>query len=108
MTLYLVAGSQAATGRQNHVILVKMSQLIKTHKEDNHNDSNDSSKSLGICLVDNVLFIDITTTGSESDTADDEDEPVLDTVNVLHDGGVNRIRVCIFNKIVYSTYASSV
>ena len=45
MTLYLVAGSQAATGRQNHVILVKMSQLIKTHKEDNPNDSNDSSES---------------------------------------------------------------
>lgn len=53
----------------------------------------------GTCLVDNVLFIHNITTGSESD-ADDEDEPVLDTVHVLHDGGVNRIRVCIFNKII--------
>ena len=43
MTAYLVAGSQAAIGRQNHVILVKMSQLVKTHKEDNPNDSADDS-----------------------------------------------------------------
>ena len=43
MTAYLVAGSQAPTGRQNHVILVKMSQLVKTHKEDNPNDSADDS-----------------------------------------------------------------
>ena len=43
MTAYLVAGSQAASGRQNHVILVKMSQLVKTHKEDNPDDSNDDS-----------------------------------------------------------------
>ena len=33
------------------------------------------------------------TTGSDSDN-DDEDQPVLDTINVIHDGGVNRIRVC--------------
>ena len=45
MTVFLVAGSQAATGRQNHVTLVKMSQLVKTHKEDKPNDSDDSSKS---------------------------------------------------------------
>ena len=43
MTAYLVAGSQAATGRQNHVMLVKMSQLVKTHKEDNPNNSDDNS-----------------------------------------------------------------
>ena len=36
-----------------------------------------------------------TTIGSDSDNDDDEDEPVLDTINVIHDGGVNRIRVCI-------------
>lgn len=62
MTLYLVAGSQAATGRQNHVTLVKMSQLVKTHKEDNRDDSNDSSKpcdtSVLIVLFDSMLFFD--------------------------------------------------
>lgn len=45
MTLCLVAGSQAAAGKHNHVTLVKMSQLIKTHKEDKTNDSDDSSES---------------------------------------------------------------
>ena len=45
MMLYLVAGSQSATGRQNHVTLVKMSQLVKTYKEDKPNDSDDSSES---------------------------------------------------------------
>ena len=35
------------------------------------------------------------TTGSDGDDDDDdEDQPVLDTINVIHDGGVNRIRVC--------------
>jgi len=43
--------------------------------------------------------------GSDSDIIDDEDEPVLDTVNVIHDGAVNRLRVrgpnilCTWNSI---------
>ena len=59
MTLYLVAGSQAAVGRQNHVTLVKMSQLVKTHKEDKPNDNDDSSKlhDASISAIpDNVLY----------------------------------------------------
>lgn len=44
------------------------------------------------------------TIGSDSDIVDDEDEPVLDTVNVIHDGGVNRIRVCVFSKILVFLY----
>ena len=35
----------------------------------------------------------MTLLGSDSDIVDDEDEPVLDTVNVIHDGAVNRLRV---------------
>ena len=45
MMLYLVADLQSATGRQNHVTLVKMSQLVKTYREDKPNDSDDSSES---------------------------------------------------------------
>ena len=30
MTAYIVAGTQAAPGKQNHVIVMKMSQLDKT------------------------------------------------------------------------------
>ena len=34
MTAYLIAGTQAATGQQNFVILMKMSQLKSTYKDD--------------------------------------------------------------------------
>jgi len=52
---------------------------------------------VGVVLVvlDSIPFFLTNIVGSDSDTVDDEDEPVLDTVNVIHDGGVNRIRVCI-------------
>ena len=33
MTAYLVAGTQAEKGRQNFVILMKMSDLYSTYKE---------------------------------------------------------------------------
>ena len=38
--------------------------------------------------------------GSDSDDDDDEDQPVLDTINVIHDGGVNRIRVSLSKYVI--------
>ncbi|XP_065912386.1 glutamate-rich WD repeat-containing protein 1-like [Dysidea avara] len=87
MTTFVVAGTQAATSRQDHVILVKMSQLTKTHKEDSQHDSDDDS--------------------SDSDIVDDEDEPVLDTVNVIHDGAVNRLRVApLKERLLVATWST--
>ena len=34
MTAYLVAGTQAAAGQQNFIILMKMSQVKSTYKEE--------------------------------------------------------------------------
>ena len=34
MTAYLIAGTQAAAGQQNFIILMKMSQLKSTFKEE--------------------------------------------------------------------------
>lgn len=34
MTAYIVAGTQAALGQQNHVIVMKMSELDKTFQND--------------------------------------------------------------------------
>ena len=34
MTAYVVAGTQAALGKQNHVIIMKMSELDKTFEKD--------------------------------------------------------------------------
>ena len=40
------------------------------------------------------------TAGSDSEM-DEDDEPVLDSINVMHDGGVNRIRVCMcFGQVI--------
>ena len=40
MTVYIVAGTQAAPGKQNHVIVMKMSQLDKTISNDEDSKSN--------------------------------------------------------------------
>lgn len=40
MTAYIVAGTQAAPGKQNHVIVMKMSQLDKTISNDEDSKSN--------------------------------------------------------------------
>lgn len=65
MTAYIVAGTQAPPGKQNHVIVMKMSQLDKTSPSDDESDSDDE-------LLD--------------------EEPDLDTAMFNHTGGVNRIR----------------
>lgn len=65
MTAYIVAGTQAAQGKQNHVIVMKMSQLDRTISNDEESDSDDE-------LLD--------------------EEPELDTAMLNHMGGVNRIR----------------
>ena len=44
MTIHLVAGSQAASDRQNFVTLVKMSQLVETYNESSLDDSDEGSK----------------------------------------------------------------
>jgi len=65
MTAYIVAGTQAAPGKQNHVIVMKMSQLDKTISNEEESDSDDE-------LLD--------------------EEPELDSAMLNHTGGVNRIR----------------
>lgn len=66
MTAYLVAGSQADKADKNKITLLKLSELHKTQTSESDDDSED-------------------------DEALDE-EPVLEHVNIPHNGGVNRIR----------------
>lgn len=40
MTAYIVAGTQAALGQQNHVIVMKMSELDKTFQNDQDSEWN--------------------------------------------------------------------
>ena len=60
MMLYLIAGSQSATGRQNHMALDKMFHPVKTYKEDKPNDSDDSSES-----HDSVVYVSVCTSIKE-------------------------------------------
>ena len=39
MTAYLIAGTQAEAGRQNFIMLMKMSDMHSTHKEEEDEDS---------------------------------------------------------------------
>lgn len=71
LTCYAVSGSQSAKGQQNHVIVIKMSNLHRTSKP----KSEDAEES-----------------DSESDE-DEDSKPELETALVKHAGCVNRIRV---------------
>jgi ribosome assembly protein RRB1 len=73
LTCYGVSGSQSAKGHQNHVIVLKMSNLNRTSKPKDGEDEEDS----------------------DSDSDEDEDsKPELETALIKHTGCVNRIRVC--------------
>ena len=48
MTAYIVAGTQAAPGKQNFVIVMKMSQLDKTNSE---NDEDEESEKLHVQIL---------------------------------------------------------
>ena len=45
MTAYIVAGTQAALGQQNHVIVMKMSELDKTFQNDQDSEWNGNCES---------------------------------------------------------------
>lgn len=73
-TSYIVAGTQASKVQANHIIVMKLSNLHKTGKEDDDDDDDDDELS------------------------DDEDElsknPKMAGALIKHQGTVNRIRVC--------------
>ena len=84
MTCFTVAGTQADIGRNNHVIVMKMSNLNKIPQpkkkaEDEDKDEEESSE-------------------SEEEEEDEDEKPILETALVKHrSGAVNRIRVCTFS-----------
>ena len=66
-----MSGTQAEANAQNNVIVMKMSNLKKTLKENNaESDSED-----------------------DSDSEDEDDQPELEAAMIKHSGAVNRIRV---------------
>ncbi|KAJ2365613.1 Ribosome assembly protein rrb1 [Coemansia sp. RSA 2611] len=68
-TMYAVAGTQAERAHQNQVLLLKWSQLHRTI----HDDVDDEDK--------------------DDDVNDLDEDPILETKTLRHQGGVNRVRV---------------
>ena len=74
--MYMVAGTQAERAHVNNVIVMKMSNLTKTNKDDKSKDDSEDD---------------------DSEDEDDDDKPELETAMIKHTGGVNRIRVSAWN-----------
>lgn len=78
LTMYIVAGTQAAKTHVNNLLVMKMSNLhsTKQHSEDSESESSDSE--------------------DESD----ERTPVMNVAPVKHQGCVNRVRYCRWKRVV--------
>ncbi len=88
---------KADNKKKNHVILMKMSQLNKTDKQD------DSKVKIDHMTVMLFYFL----SGDSEDELDD-DEPILDTVMIQHGGAVNRIRVKLLKHLNVYNYISTI
>lgn len=81
MTSYVVTGTQADVPTNNKLVVMKMSQLSRTLKEENSDDDDD-------------------------DDEDDVDEdPILEHRSIRHMGGVNRIRAMPGEPSVVATWS---
>ena len=70
LTCYLVAGTQAEKTQKDNVIVMKMSNLHKTLKEEQEDEDD-----------------------MEDEDEDLDEKPELEAAMIVHTGGVNRIRV---------------
>lgn len=75
-TVYVACGTQAERAHANNVIVMKMSNLQK-NKGTNEDDDD-----------------------SDEDSEDEDEKPELDTAMLKHNGGVNRLRVCMLSSSV--------
>ena len=75
LTCYIAAGTQAQRGKGNHIIVMKMSNLLRTSKAKPDLDSDEED--------------------TDSDSEDEDEKPELETAVINHRSGcINRIRVC--------------
>eukprot|EP00124_Ichthyophonus_hoferi_P002072 Ihof_evm6s129 gene=Ihof_evmTU6s129 len=80
MTAYVVAGTQADRPQNNKILVMKMSQMMKTmHDEDSEGDDS----------------------GDENNT---DDDPILETRMIKTVGGVNRLRVNPMNPGIVASW----
>ncbi|KAF7456948.1 WD domain, G-beta repeat-containing protein [Cryptosporidium felis] len=78
-TCYVIAGTQANTADNNHILLMKWSRMHKTKRDRDDTDS--------------ISSLDSDSDDSDSESFLDED-PIVNVEAIPHKGTVNRIRVC--------------
>ncbi|KAG8734574.1 ribosome biosynthesis protein rrb1 [Ceratobasidium sp. 414] len=78
-TAYLVTGTQADIASKNEVMVMKMSRMCKTQKDDGDSDDSDD----------------------DSDVEDEE--AALEYRSISHPGGVNRVRAQLFSSLPSAT-----
>lgn len=82
MSMYLVSGTQAEKANKNRVILMKLSNLNKTHKdEDSESDSDEES---------------------DEEEESSKKKPNMDFIQLKHHGCINRIRSTVYNNSILS------
>lgn len=77
-TCFIVSGTQASNALANNVIVMKMSNLKKTYKEEKEDESDEDEDE------------------EEDDDDEEENNPELEAALIKHTGGINRIRVSYF------------
>lgn len=79
LSAYFVAGTQADRPSKNSLQVLKVSELRKTKHDDDSESSDDDS--------------------------DVDEDPILETQKIPHDGGINRVRVMPQNPNVVATWS---
>lgn len=82
MTAYVVAGTQASQAHMNSVIVMKLSNLHRTSKNDNEDDDDEDDSD------------------SEQEEEDEAKKPKMAGALIKHQGCVNRIRTTTHNNTV--------
>lgn len=89
-TCFIVSGTQASNALANNVIVMKMSNLKKTFKEEKEDESESEDD-------------------EDDEEEDEENNPELEAALIKHTGGINRIRVSFFFfKFYYLKYEATI
>ena len=84
-----MAGTQAESGRQNFVILMKMCDLRTPYP------CGDEGEGEHVYVATLNTYIIMHVVAGEEEEEEEEEEPHLETVMIQHTGAVNRLRVCV-------------
>ncbi|XP_069701491.1 glutamate-rich WD repeat-containing protein 1 [Periplaneta americana] len=79
MCAYIVAGTQSARTHTNNILVMKMSNMHKTQKNESESEDDEDSE--------------------EEDTEDESKTPAMECARIKHQGCVNRIRAVTHNGI---------